>query len=293
LESAAGGLQDVGPADRALARKAVCCDSQFMRSHDAGECWERNADGWTRLARAGYDVYRDAFNTPAFLESLPDVKGLHGLDIGCGEGHNTRLVAERGARMSAVDIAPTFIRHAQAFEAYSPLGITYLVADACSLPFNAESFDFAVAFMSLMDIPTPDRALGEALRVLRPGGFLQFSITHPCFDTPHRRNVRDEDGRTVAIEVGDYFDQEPGRLTRWLFSSAPAEARRGIPDFEVPQFHRPLSCWVNDLCETGFTIERINEPSPSDPVVAAWPAVQDAQVVAYFLHVRARKARAA
>ena len=33
--------------------------------------WEANAEAWTRLARAGYDVYRDALNTPAFLEMLP------------------------------------------------------------------------------------------------------------------------------------------------------------------------------------------------------------------------------
>ena len=36
---------------------------------------------------------------------LPDVRGLLGLDIGCGEGHNTRLLAGRGARVVAVDIA--------------------------------------------------------------------------------------------------------------------------------------------------------------------------------------------
>jgi ubiquinone/menaquinone biosynthesis C-methylase UbiE len=59
--------------------------------------------------------------------------------------------------------------------------------------------------MSLMDIPETDRTLAEAYRVLKPGGFLQFSITHPCFDTPHRRNLRDENGLTYAIEVGDYF----------------------------------------------------------------------------------------
>ena len=75
-----------------------------MNHKEAGEYWDGNADAWTQLARAGYDVYRDHLNTPAFLEMLPDVIGLAGLDIGCGEGHNTRLVAGRGARMAAVDV---------------------------------------------------------------------------------------------------------------------------------------------------------------------------------------------
>ena len=75
-----------------------------MDHKEVGQYWNANATVWTELARAGYDVYRDYLNTPAFFEILPDVKGLDGLDIGCGEGHNTRLLAKRGARITAVDI---------------------------------------------------------------------------------------------------------------------------------------------------------------------------------------------
>ena len=64
------------------------------------------------LSRAGYDVYRDYLNTPAFFAILPDVRGLIGLDIRCGEGHNTRLLAHRGARVMGIDASPTFIRYA-------------------------------------------------------------------------------------------------------------------------------------------------------------------------------------
>ena len=53
---------------------------------EVGRYWNGNADAWTRLSRAGYDVYRDFFNTPAFLRMLPDVKGLRGLDIGEADG---------------------------------------------------------------------------------------------------------------------------------------------------------------------------------------------------------------
>ena len=78
--------------------------------------WEANAATWTELSRAGYDVYRDHNNTPGFLAMLPPVDGLSGLDIGCGEGANTRTVARLGARMHAIDVAPTFIAHARASE---------------------------------------------------------------------------------------------------------------------------------------------------------------------------------
>ena len=60
-----------------------------MNDREAGQLWNENADAWAELARAGYDVYRDHLNTPAFLAMLPNVSGLRGLDIGCGEGHTT------------------------------------------------------------------------------------------------------------------------------------------------------------------------------------------------------------
>jgi ubiquinone/menaquinone biosynthesis C-methylase UbiE len=161
---------------------------------------------WTPLARAGYDIFRDHVNTPAFLDMLSDVKGLFGLDIGCGEGHNTRLVAERGVRLVALDISRVFLGHAIKIEKKRPTGIRYLHASAPELPFRSESFDFAVVTMSFMDAPEYELIVSEAWRVLRPGGFLQFSITHPCFQTPHWKWVCDESGKKVAVECGDYFD---------------------------------------------------------------------------------------
>lgn len=256
---------------------------------EVGRHWNGNAEAWTALVRAGYDFYRDALNTPAFLAMLPDVTGLSGLDIGCGEGHNTRQLALRGARMTGIDIAETFVAHAAAEEARTPLGITYSHASAVELPMPAESFDFATAFMSLMDIPELDRVLAEAWRVLRPAGFFQFSILHPCFMTAHRRNLRGADDRTYAIEVGDYFQRTSGKIEEWLFTDAPESERRKYPKFKVPRFTRPLSDWFNHLVDAGFTIERVEEPKPDDATVARVPTVQDAQVVAYFLQVRVRK----
>jgi SAM-dependent methyltransferase len=107
-----------------------------------------------------------------------------------------------------------------------PLGIAYLVADATDLPFASGSFDFATAFMSMMDMANHGGALCEAARVLRPGGFLQFSILHPCFVPPHRRVLREPNGTTRAIEVGGYFDATDGRIDTFRFENLPEEERQ-------------------------------------------------------------------
>jgi ubiquinone/menaquinone biosynthesis C-methylase UbiE len=259
-----------------------------MNHQEVGKYWNENAQTWTILARAGYDMYRDHLNTPAFFEILPDVQGLKGLDIGCGEGHNTRLLARRSAQVSAIDISEVFIEQAKEEEARKPLHIDYQIVSAVDLPFADNTFDFATAFMSFMDIPETGKVLSESYRVLKTGGFLQFSIAHPCFDTPHRKNLRDTQGKTYAAEVGDYFTNQHGNISEWSFSSLP-QSMRNLPKFRIPRFTRTLSQWLNGLIQAGFIIEYLHEPRPSDEVVKQYPSLQDSQIVAYFLHIRCRK----
>jgi ubiquinone/menaquinone biosynthesis C-methylase UbiE len=260
-----------------------------MDEHDVGRHWEDNAATWTRLARAGADVYRDLVNTPAFLAMLPDVTGLHGLDIGCGEGHNTRIIADRCASMSGIDIAPTFVQMAAAHEANEPRGVNYHHAPATALPFEDETFDFATSFMCLMDMPHPDVALREAFRVVRPGGFIQFSICHPCFMTARWKWRHDGNGERIGVECGDYHFPPQDVIEEWTFSSLPEEERARQAPFRVPTFYQTLSWWLNAVIDAGFVIEELGEPCPDETVAAKHPVVADARIVAYFLHVRGRK----
>ena len=260
-----------------------------MDDTEVGQFWDANAEAWTALSRAGYDRSRDTFNTPQFLDMLPEVRGLAGLDIGCGEGHNTRLVARRGARMTAIDISPKFLQYALQSERDEPLGIEYIQASAQALPFDEASFDFATAFMSLMDIPQPERAVAEAFRVVRPGGFFQLSICHPCFQTPQWQWARDEQGEKIGIVCGDYFERRDGRIEEWTFGAAPDELKQRYPKFRIPRFFRTLSEWMNMLLDAGFVITRIQEPAPDEERVRRDPSLRCERLFAWFLHVQCRK----
>jgi SAM-dependent methyltransferase len=260
-----------------------------MKAIEVAQHWEANAEAWTRQSRAGYDIYRDALNTPAFLAMLPPIEGLNGLDVGCGEGSNTRELARLGATMRAVDIAPTFIRHAQATEAADPLGIVFQTADGMALPFADSSFDFVTAFMSLMDMPDQERVLTEIQRVLRPGGFLQFSILHPCFMPAHRKVLREADGTVRAIEIAGYFDSIDGKVDTFWFETLPKAEREQVAPFRVPRFHRTLSGWIEIIRSAGLAIDRLGEPCADAALAQAEPVVADTRVAPLFLHIRAVK----
>jgi len=255
-----------------------------VRRPDIREQWNANAPAWTELSRAGFDLYRDLVNTPAFFVLLPPVDGLVCLDLGCGEGHNTRLLAGKGARVAAVDVAETFITAAADA---GRKGISYLIGDGAALPFGASTFDAVTAFMSLMDVADPERTLGEVARVLRPGGFVQFSVLHPVMAAPVGRWLNDESGVRQARAVGDYFYQGPLTET-WAFSAA-AQVQDRYPPFTITYVRRTLAGWLSAVLGAGLVIEAIAEPCADEETAAAHPQVADTRIAPYFLIVRARK----
>ena len=127
--------------------------------------------------------------------------------------------------------------------------------------------------------------------MVKPGGFFQFSITHPCFQTPLWRWIRDESGKKVGVVCGEYFNQKPGRIDEWIFSNLPAELKGTLRKFKIPYFDRTLSGWLNLLLDTGFQIERLTEPCADEKTATDCPAVADTRHVALFLIVLCRKPR--
>jgi len=221
--------------------------------------WNANAAAWTELSRAGFDVYRDLVNTPAFFKLLPPVDGLVCLDLGCGEGHNTRLLAGKGARIAALDVAESFITAAAEQDRS---GICRLLGDGAALPFRASAFDAVTAFMSLMDVAEPERTLAEVARVLRPGGFVQFSVSHPVISAPIGRWVHDESGVRQARVLGDYFHK--GLLTEtWTFSAAPAEVRDRYQPFTITYARRTLAGWLSAPLASAWTSKRSRSLAPT------------------------------
>ena len=260
-----------------------------MDNKEVGKYWDKNAENWTKLARMGYDRMRDLINSPAFFKMLPNISNLYGLDIGCGEGYNTRISARKGAKITAIDISKAFIKQAKEMEQQEPLGIIYQVASGTELPFPDNYFDFAIATMSIMDIAENEKAIVEAYRVIKAGGFFQFSIIHPFVATSDYRWVENEQGKRTGFIVENYFKKLNGELEEWIFGAAPRELTDKMRKFRIPRFSRTLSEWLNLLIDTGFILEEFCEPYADDETLKHFPEEYTSRIIPYFLIIRCRK----
>jgi ubiquinone/menaquinone biosynthesis C-methylase UbiE len=259
-----------------------------INEQEVAAYWSANAPVWIDQVGKGFDMHRELLNNPAMFEFIGEVGGKNVLDAGCGEGRNTRLLAERGARVCGVDITETLIRQARAEEAKTNLGIAYRQGSFCRMPYFTDGrFDLVVSFMALMDGPDYEGAIGEIHRVLKPGGELVFSITHPCFMTSGLGWVTDKAGKKTKLTVAGYFNTEP-YVERWKFTHSPEAA--GLPMFSIPRFPRTLGNYLNPLIGAGFVIAGINEPRPSEAACEKYPWLGIwRDIAAIFLHIKARK----
>jgi 2-polyprenyl-3-methyl-5-hydroxy-6-metoxy-1,4-benzoquinol methylase len=99
---------------------------------------------------------------------LGDVAGLRVLEIGCGVGEFSRLLAERGARVIGADISAVAVKETgDQLKGYE--GAEAIVADICAIPFRDESFDLVVSLETIEHSPDPRKALAELVRVTRRG----------------------------------------------------------------------------------------------------------------------------
>ncbi|MGH9072945.1 MAG: class I SAM-dependent methyltransferase, partial [Acidimicrobiales bacterium] len=145
--------------------------------------------------------------------------GGRALDVGCGSGGTTRVLADAGYRVSAVEYQPNAVRHAFA------RGLRVARSDAEHLPFAATTFDVVLATDVLEHLPDDAGAVSEIARVLVPGGSLVLNVpADPRLWSEHdialghvRRYGRDR-LRSLLDRCGLVVD----RVDAWMVLARPA-----------------------------------------------------------------------
>ena len=115
----------------------------------------------------------------ALVEATGVGAGTRVLDVAAGDGNCALAAARRGADVTALDITPAQVELGRQRSEREGLTVTWREADAEELPFPDEHFDVVLSAFGFIYAPRPDVVVGEALRVLRPGGAVGFTAWPP------------------------------------------------------------------------------------------------------------------
>ncbi|MQS06333.1 class I SAM-dependent methyltransferase [Streptomyces alkaliphilus] len=179
--------------------------------------------------------YNAWIDRPALLDLAGEVTGRRVLDVGCGAGHHAAGFLARGAEVVGVDGSAALLRHARARLGE---GVELRLHDLEQpLDFLGDaSFDDVVCALMIHHITHRSQLLSELLRVLRPGGRLLLSTTHPTADWLHFE--------------GSYHSSE------WV------DLGLGGSGVSIHYQRATLEVLLRELLGAGFVLDKLVEPRP-------------------------------
>ncbi|PKF74255.1 class I SAM-dependent methyltransferase [Chryseobacterium sp. PMSZPI] len=197
----------------------------------------------------------------ALKKMLPDFKGKHVLDLGCGYGWHCRYAIEHGAQsVIGIDISEKML--AKAKEINNLEGIQYERKALEDIDYPAGKFDLVISSLTLHYVESYDSIVKNIYRWLTTGSRFVFSVEHPVFTAEGSQDwMYDKDGQSVCWPVDQYFIEDK-RNTTFLGEN-------------VIKYHRTLTSYLNILLKYGFAIKEIMEPEPSPEMLKELPEMKD------------------
>jgi len=208
---------------------------------------------------------------PALKSLLPDPKGSHFLDLGCGFGWVCRWARENGAIAAhGVDVSENMLSKARDFPPDS--AITYTRADLETFEMPSETHDIVFSSLSFHYLKNLSNLILGIYKTLKPGGALVFSVEHPVYTAPQDPKIVPGSEHQTTFSLGSYLD-EGYRISNWLADG-------------VVKQHRTISTYVTILLQAGFTLAALEEWGPTQEQIKASP-----RTAFSFLLLKAVKAK--
>jgi SAM-dependent methyltransferase len=219
---------------------------------DDGAAYERMMGGWSRLAGA------------TFLEWVRPPPGLGWLDVGCGNGAFTELLAERCAPKSIMGVDPSDRQLAYARTRHEAGIATFVEGDAMSLPLSDDSVDAAAMALVIFFVPEPAKGIAEMKRVVRPGGIVAtyaWDMTRDGFPWEPIHAALREQG--VAVRLPPRIDASTLTSLGSLWKDAGLEQIETREIVVEQQFGNFDTCWQDTVLSPSLK-PLIEAMSPAD-----------------------------
>lgn len=176
------------------------------------------------------------------IELVSPQPSWKGLDVATGTGHTALALASHLEQMTGVDITPEMLAEAERLRENQGLAnVTFMIADAHSLPFPDEAFDLVTCRRAAHHFSDIRKALAEMRRVLRPGGRLVVDD----------RSVPEDDFVDRCMNRLDYL-HDTSHVRQYRPSEWEAmlrEAGMEVEAVETYTKHRPLSSLTDGVSE--------------------------------------------
>ncbi|HVC36564.1 MAG TPA: class I SAM-dependent methyltransferase [Candidatus Dormibacteraeota bacterium] len=236
--------------------------------------YNENAENYNRHVSDPTDsTFHSYYEKPAIRAELPSLNGLEVISIGCGSGVDARWLSDNGAKkVVGIDISSGLLDIAKK----NHPDIEFHEMDMEQLAFPDESFDLAYSSLAIHYVDDWTVPLKEAYRILRPDGLYVFSCGHPI-DSAVEFEVKD--GVKYAL-LGRKVNQETRERTVYgdylaAKSNGVKPVRGIVADVELTVYHRTFSKMVEQILASGFGIEKVVEPQPTDGMKAVDPAIYE------------------
>jgi glycosyltransferase involved in cell wall biosynthesis/SAM-dependent methyltransferase len=143
--------------------------------------------------------------------------GQRVLDIACGEGYGSELLARTAAHVVGVDIVPDVVVHAS--RRYRRNNLVFVVGSAAAIPMADHSVDLVVSFETLEHLEQHDEMMRDIKRILRPGGVVVIS-------SPDRRQYSDLPDYHNPFHARELYREEFEQLLKSHFQQAALVGQR-------------------------------------------------------------------
>jgi ubiquinone/menaquinone biosynthesis C-methylase UbiE len=143
-----------------------------MELEKIGAYWNLRAEGYSLRINEQLQDDEKEFWLLLLQKHSPGKIGMNCLDIGCGPGFLSILLAQLGHSVTAIDYSENMLARAKQNFLNMGVAVDALQMDAQNLQFKNESFDYIVTRDLTWNLEYPEQAYAEWLRILRPGGHI-------------------------------------------------------------------------------------------------------------------------